>query len=109
MQVAVKTMAQLNTQPSVENFQSSGALSVIPISRESGILKTENAYACPMQRWIASAAGGTRQRLNPGGATECERSRNESAGIGAHTTAHAMRAPLPCAERRRYNSHSWVA
>src|SRR4051812_20844565 len=32
---------------------------------ESGSQNTEKPYAMPMHRWIASAAGGTIQRLNP--------------------------------------------
>src|SRR5688572_18479259 len=46
-----------------------------PITCVSGILKTENAYACPIERCTASAAGGTSQRLKPGGAMEWRRSR----------------------------------
>ena len=29
----------------------------------SGSLRTENEYTCPMDRWTASAAGGTSHRL----------------------------------------------
>ena len=57
-----KAIATEKIQPMVESFQSSGALVVMPRSVESGRLNTLNAYACPMERWIASAAGGTRQR-----------------------------------------------
>src|SRR5262245_2680842 len=39
------------------------------MARLRGRLKTLIAYAWPMHRWIASAAGGTSQRLNPGPAT----------------------------------------
>src|SRR5262249_43402184 len=39
--------------------------SFIPIAFESGSQKTENPYAMPMHKGIASAAGGTSQRLNP--------------------------------------------
>jgi hypothetical protein len=45
------------------SFQSSGAGEAPPISLESGRLNTLNAYACPMERWMASAAGGTSHRL----------------------------------------------
>ncbi len=55
-------MAMLNTQPMVLSFQSSGAECVTPMRCESGRLKTLNAYAWPIERWIASAAGGTSHR-----------------------------------------------
>src|SRR5262245_15829347 len=55
-------------QPSVLIFQSSGADAVIPTARLSGSQKTLKPYAIPMERWMASAAGGTSHRLNPGGA-----------------------------------------
>ena len=58
-------MAMLKIQPSVVSFQSSGADSVMPMTRVSGMLKTLKAYAWPMHRWIASAAGGTSQREYP--------------------------------------------
>ena len=38
----------------------------MPSCRVSGRLNTLSAYACPMQRWVASAQGGINQRLNPG-------------------------------------------
>jgi hypothetical protein len=41
---------------------------VMPMARDSGNQKTLNPYAIPMQRWIASAAGGTSHRLNSGDA-----------------------------------------
>ena len=56
-------MATLNTQPMVLNDQSPADDAVIPSVRESGMLNTLNAYAWPMDRCTASAAGGTRQRL----------------------------------------------
>ena len=43
-------MATEKIQPMVLSFQSSGADSVSPCSRESGRLKTLNAYACPIDR-----------------------------------------------------------
>src|SRR6185436_17269774 len=58
-------------QPSVLIFQSPGAGAVTPIARLSGSQKTLKPYAIPIERWIASAAGGTSQRLNPGGAMMC--------------------------------------
>src|SRR6201992_3317393 len=39
---------------------------VIPTAFDSGSQNTEKPYAMPMHRWMASAAGGTIQRLNPG-------------------------------------------
>ena len=38
----------------------------MPIARLSGSQNTLNPYAIPMDRWMASAAGGTSQRLNSG-------------------------------------------
>src|SRR5688572_22024427 len=52
-----------------------GTCFVTPMTCVSGILNTLNAYAWPIDRCTASAAGGTSQRLNPGGAIECWRSR----------------------------------
>src|ERR1700722_3205519 len=49
----------------------------MPSSLVSGRLKVENAYACPIERCTARAAGGTKNRLKPGGATVLSRSRNE--------------------------------
>ena len=62
-------MAMVKIQASSVCFQSAGADSVTPSTLVSGSLKTLNAYACPMLRWIARAAGGTSQRLKPGPAT----------------------------------------
>ena len=56
-------MAMLKIQPSVVSFQSAGADSVMPMTRVSGKLKTLKAYAWPIARWMARAAGGTSQRL----------------------------------------------
>jgi hypothetical protein len=42
---------------------------VIPTALLSGSQKTLNPYAIPIERWIASAAGGTNHRLKPGPAT----------------------------------------
>ncbi len=63
------TMAMEKIQPTSVSFQSPGADLLIPSSRVSGRLKTLNAYAWPMHRWMHSAAGGTNQRLNRGPAT----------------------------------------
>src|SRR5262245_43122311 len=54
--------------PSVLIFQSSGADAVMPTARLSGSQNTLKPYAMPIERWMASAAGGTSHRLNPGGA-----------------------------------------
>jgi hypothetical protein len=47
---------------------------VTPKARASGSQNTLKPYAMPMQRWIASAAGGMSHRLNPGAATMRSRS-----------------------------------
>jgi hypothetical protein len=46
------------------------ALAAVQSNWASGLLKTLNAYTCPMHRWMHSAAGGTNQRLKPGPAME---------------------------------------
>src|SRR4051812_12879055 len=71
-----KTIATLNTQPIVLSFQFPDAVSLPPTRRANGRLNTLNAYACPIDKWMASAAGGTSQREYSGPATECARSRN---------------------------------
>src|SRR5260221_9211232 len=91
-----KTKNSVNIQPSVLIFQSQvvavrrahasiesgqGIEWVIPTARLSGSQKTLNPYAMPIERWIASAAGGTSQRLKCGGAMI--RSRESSPAIGA--------------------------
>src|SRR5579884_2165141 len=60
------TKNSVNIQPRVLIFQSPEAGCVIPMARDSGSQNTLNPYAIPMERWIASAAGGTSQRLKPG-------------------------------------------
>src|SRR6478672_3406328 len=55
---------------------------VMPSARDIGIQNTLKPYAMPMHRWIASAAGGTSQRLNPGLATMRSRSRRLG-GLGS--------------------------
>jgi hypothetical protein len=57
------------------SFQSSATGLLTPSTLVSGMLKTENPYTWPIQRWMASAAGGTSQRLYPGPATVCSRSK----------------------------------
>src|SRR5256885_12011292 len=54
-------------QPRVLTFQSSAAGAEMPMARPSGSQKTLKPYAIPIDRWIASAAGGTSQRVNDGG------------------------------------------
>src|SRR5207244_2219861 len=83
-----KTMAMLNTHPTVARVQSPGAECVMPSWRVSGMLKTLKAYACPTERCIASAAGGTRHRSYPGGAIVCLRSRNDR--IDKRTPHHRL-------------------
>src|SRR5689334_23550869 len=63
-----KTIASVNVHVSVLIFQSSGADLVMPIARLSGSQNTLNPYAIPIERWMASAAGGTSHRLKLGGA-----------------------------------------
>src|SRR5215216_3905031 len=64
-----KTKKRVNIQPRVLIFQSPGAGWVMPIARLNGSQNTLKPYAIPIDRWIARAAGGTSQRLNPGPAT----------------------------------------
>ena len=54
-----------------------------PSMRVSGSQNTENPYAMPIQRWMARAAGGTSQRLNPGRAMVLARSSNPAPGLPA--------------------------
>ena len=61
-------MAIEKIQPTCASVQSPGADVLTPSSFVSGRLNVENAYAWPIDRWTASAAAGTSQRLNPGGA-----------------------------------------
>ena len=42
---------------------------VMPTALLSGSQKTLKPYAIPIERWMASAAGGTSHRLKPGPAT----------------------------------------
>lgn len=63
------TIASEKIQPREVSDQSSAADCVMPITLVSGPLNTENAYAWPIQRWTARAAGGTIQREKPGLAT----------------------------------------
>ena len=53
----------------------------MPRALASGFLKTLNPYTCPMHMWTAMAAGGTIQRLKPGGAMVAERSRKLMIGL----------------------------
>src|SRR5579862_3333385 len=77
------TIAMEKIQPTCFRSQSPGAECVIPSSLVSGRLKVENAYACPIERCTARAAGGTKNRLNPGGATVFSRSRKDVMGSPA--------------------------
>src|SRR5258706_4396489 len=71
------TMAREKTQPISFKFQSCGTDWVNPISFVSGRLKVEKAYAWPMERCTARAAGGTKKRLKPGSAMVLSRSKND--------------------------------
>ncbi len=59
----------------------------------SDVLYTLVAYACPMQRWTASAAGGIIRRLYPGGATVCSRSSTDKMPITAPSLVPQLVAP----------------
>src|SRR5262249_59522004 len=63
------TIAREKCQPRVVNDQSPAADCVMPTPLVSGPLNTENAYASPIHRCTARAAGGTIQREKPGRAT----------------------------------------
>src|SRR5262245_55521615 len=76
------SIASEKIQPSSVSFQSPGTDWLMPRSLVIGRLKTLSAYACPIHRCTHSAAGGTIQRLNPGFATVCSRSRNDNTPIG---------------------------
>src|SRR5882757_8293018 len=76
-----RTMAIENVQPTSVNFQSDGAEWVMPINLVRGKLKVENAYAWPIDRCTARAAGGTKKRLKPAGAMVTSRSRNDDIGF----------------------------
>ncbi len=54
---------------------------VMPMARLSGSQNTLKPYAMPMERWIASAAGGTSHRLKPGRATIRSRSRTPTVRV----------------------------
>src|SRR5262245_46905898 len=60
------TKKSVYIQPSVLTFQSAGLWWSSPIAWLSGSQNTLNPYAMPIDRWIASAAGGTSHRLNEG-------------------------------------------
>src|SRR5271166_5859406 len=49
--------------PTSVNFQSEGSECVMPSNLVNGKLNVEKAYAWPIDRCTASAAGGTRKRL----------------------------------------------
>src|SRR5437870_4326681 len=68
--------------PSVRTDQSPGADFVIPMARLSGSQNTLNPYAMPIDKWTASAAGGTSQRLNDGEAIV--RALDSTRALGLH-------------------------
>src|SRR4051794_18333349 len=59
-------IAMVKIQPSSVSFQSPGSDLLMPSCLVNGRLNTLIAYACPMQRCVASAQGGINQRLKPG-------------------------------------------
>src|SRR5580698_8422777 len=71
------TIAMEKIQPTSFKFQSPGADCVTPSNLVSGRLKVEKAYAWPMHRCTANAAGGTMKRLKPGAAMMFSRSKND--------------------------------
>ena len=93
----------LKITPICALLQSPAAGSWTPISFASGLLNTLNAYTCPTDRWIASAAGGTSQRLNPGPATVRSRSKNDAAIFVYFLSGLARRAG-DGAKRRAFRS-----
>src|SRR5215472_82537 len=64
-----KKIASVNVVVSVPSFQSSGVDVVMPSAFVNGNQNTLKPYAIPIDRWMASAAGGTSQRLKLGFAT----------------------------------------
>src|SRR5215469_13005596 len=60
-------------------------LVVMPTARDNGSQNTEKPYAIPMHRWMASAAGGTSQRLKPGPAMMRSLLKNPGATCPAST------------------------
>ena len=100
------TKNSVNIQPSVLIFQSSGAGLAMPMARLSGSQKTLNPYAMPIERWIASAAGGTSHRLNPGGAMMRSFARESAIRIRTRTAAEWRRSAARrwrCRRRGRRN------
>src|SRR4029079_1152269 len=89
-----KTIASVNVHPSVVTFQSPGADCVTPRARVRGSQNTLKPYAIPIDRCVASAAGGTSHRLNPGGATM--RSRERKDVIGTEGDARDDPDATPC-------------
>src|ERR1700722_4968186 len=71
------TMAMEKIQPTSFRSQSPCADAFSPMSLVNGRLNVEKAYAWPIERCTAKAAGGTKKRLNPGGATVLSRSKND--------------------------------
>src|SRR5262245_55949838 len=52
-----------NSSPQNPTFAGQAMLCVMPSDLDSGSQNTEKPYAMPMHKWMASAAGGTSQRL----------------------------------------------
>src|SRR5262245_3306947 len=96
--------------PSSVSFQSPGADWVMPRSFVIGKLKTLSAYACPIHKCTHSAAGGTIQRLYPGFATVCSRSRNDNNAIDrilplGRLFSYALSPIAPCKQKMRTALH----
>src|SRR5579872_6708340 len=72
---------------------------VMPMALDSGSQNTEKPYAIPIHRWMASAAGGTSQRLKPGPAMT--RSLVKKPGVDT-TLAAVICDPLIRVKSRRW-------
>src|SRR5690606_30671938 len=68
---------------------------------DSGSQNTLKPYAMPMHRWIASAAGGTSHRLNPGLAMMRSLASRPGCGPGAKSSTSVLLIgfPLGCGGR----------
>src|SRR5689334_7042709 len=97
-------------QPSIEIFQShvvekTSAMNdmsaghatdlPIPMACDKGNQNTLNPYAIPMHRWIASAAGGTSQRLYRGPAIVRSLSSSPASGIPPRSAATWLMSTPP--------------
>src|SRR5262245_10077003 len=75
---------------SVLIFQSSAADCVMPIARLKGSQKTLKPYAIPIDKWMASAAGGTSHRLKSDWAMMRSRDRRPGMAFASATLAQSL-------------------